>query len=238
MIASFARLSGLWRRVLPTLAVLLTAGCMSPAMNDPVRVGPFFEPRNVQKDLTLGGIRRVVLMPVWTGQVAPEESAQDLDPIFRQALQDQNRFEVVALTREECHRRFGRTALSSAAALPYDLVPTIKRVFAADAVLFVDVTVYRAYHPLAIGVRSRLVTLNNLHQLWAFDNVFAADDAEVAAAARHFFVESQHQGVPGDLTPAVLESPSRFAAYVASATFTTLPPVVLPGLTQSSTRQR
>ena len=216
----------------------LLCGCTSPALNDPARVGPFFHPRNVSSDPTLGGIRRVLLMPVWAGNAAPEESAEDLDPIFRQALQDENRFEVVVLPRSECRRLWGSSALSSASALPHDFIPTVQRLYAADAVMFIDITVYRPYEPLALGIRARLAAVGNLHLVWAFDNVFSADDPTVAASARHFYLGSETQGVPGDLTPAILQSPGRFAAYAASATFTTLPPVTLGRLTESSNVRR
>ena len=232
------RPSQIFAALLVGLGLLLFSGCMNPAIDDPARAGPFFEPKNVSRDPTLGAIRRVLLMPVWGASAMPEESAADLDPVFRQALQEQNRFEVVTMSRSECQRRFGRTALSSAEALPYDFIPTVKRVYAADAVLFVDITVFKPYHPLALGVRARLAAVNNLRLPWTFDNVFAADDPLVAAAARHFYLTSVHSGVPGDLTPAILESPSRFAAYVANATFVTLPPVTfLPG-PQTTSRHR
>jgi hypothetical protein len=218
--------------------VLLGAGCTTPALNDPARVGPFYQPTNVASDPTLGGIRRVVLLPVWHGDLASEETAQDLDPVFRQALQDQNRFEIVSFSREDLRRRFGQSSLSSAAPLPHDFIATVQRLFAADAVMFVDLTTFRPYHPLAIGVRSRLAAVGNLRLVWSFDNVFSADDPTVAAGARHYFLHSEHQGVPGDLTPAVLQSPLRFAAYVANATFVTLPPVTLAALTQTSRGSR
>lgn len=211
---------------------------MSPPVDDPSRVGPFYHPENLRADQTLGAIRRVLLMPVSGGHVAPEESAEDLDPVFRQALQDQNRFEVVTMSREDCRRRFGHSALSSAAALPHDFISTVQRVYAADAVLFVDLTAFRAYHPIAIGIRARLAVVNNLHLVWTFDNLFSSDDPQVAASARHFFLESSHQGVPGDLTPAVLQSPGRFAAYAANATFATLPPVTLAKNPETSSSQR
>lgn len=211
---------------------------MSPGPQDPARVGPFYTPRNVTADPTLGGITRVLIMPVAGGTAAPEESAADFDPVFVRALQEQNRFEVVVLSRQECQRRFGARSLSSAAALPHNFVEVVKGAFGADAVLFVDVTVFRPYHPIALGVRSRLVTLSSNRLVWAFDNVFASDEARVANSARHFYLESGHQGVPGDLTPAVLQSPGRFAAYVAATTFGTLPPVTLGIKQESSSRRR
>jgi hypothetical protein len=218
-------------------ALAFLSSCMEPAINDPARVGPFFQPRNVSKDPTLGGIRRVVLLPVYGGEVVAEESVAELDAIFHQALQQQNRFEVVTLSRDDCRRHFGATAFSSAGALPHDFLGKINRLFAADAVVFVDVTVYRAYHPLALGIRSKLAMINGERLVWTFDNVFSADNVLVSSSARHFYLESEHQNVPGDLTPSVLQSPNRFAAYVAYTTFATLPPVTLARLTETSNQQ-
>lgn len=210
------------------------AGCMTPAVNDPARVGPFYQPKNVAHNPTLGGIRRVVLLPVYGGRLMPEESAATLDPIFRQALQDENRFEIVTLSREECRRRFGASALASTAALPHDFFPALRRVFAADAVLFIDITVYSAYPPLALGIRSKLAVNGGARLVWTFDNVFSADDPLVSAGARHFLLRGAPDDVPGDPTPGVLQSPGSFAAYAAHTTFGTLPPVTLGQISQTS----
>lgn len=209
------------------IVLALLAGCMEPAINDPVRVGPFFQPKNVAHDPTLGGIRRVVLLPVYGGQAVEEDTVGTLDPIFRQALQQQNRFEIVTLSREDCELRFGKTAIGSTTALPHDFFAKLKSAYAADAVMFVDITVYHAYHPLALGIRSKLASIDSMRVIWTFDNVYSTDNPLVAAGARHYFMESEHQGVPGDLTPAILESPGRFATYAAFTTFATLPPVTL-----------
>lgn len=219
-------------------SMVVLGGCASSAIQDPAWAGPFFVPSNVTGDPTLGGIRRVVLLPVWAGNVVPEETAADLDAVFRQALQDQNRFEIVTLTRADCQRRWGKGALASTGALPFDFISTLQRQFAADAVLFVDLTTHRAYHPLALGVRARLAVLNNSHVVWAFDNVFSASDPTVVAAARRHFLKSGHHGVPADMSPAVLQSPGRFATYVAHTTFATLPPVTLGNSTQTSASKR
>jgi hypothetical protein len=214
-------------------AFMLAAGCMSPTIYDPARVGPFFTPTNHVGFASLGGIRRVILLPAWTGRSISAESAADLDPVCLRALQLQNRFEVVTLSRTECHRRFGTPALSSAAALPHDLLAALRKDYAVDAVMFVDITTYQGYRPLALGIRAKLALVDGVTLVWSFDNVFSADDPTVANSARHYFIGSG-QGVPADLTPAVLQSPSRFAAYVADATFRTLPPVTLPPVAERS----
>jgi hypothetical protein len=206
----------------------LGAGCMQPGPYDPARVGPFYSPTNFAAEPTLGGLRRVVVLPVAGGTLAPSEAMAALDPVFVAALQQENRFEVVTLSREDCLRRFHAEALSSAGALPHDLLPTLRRDFAADAVLFIDLTAYSAYRPLAIGLRAKLATLDGTRILWTFDNVFSAADPAVANAARQHFIGADRAGIPADFTPSVLQSPGRFASYAATAMFATLPPVVLP----------
>ena len=100
------------------LALGLAVGCGTPAFHDPARVGPFFTPTNFHGEASLGGLRRVVLLPVSGGMLAPEETVAGFDPVVLAALQRQNRFEVVALSREDCQRRFRVTEFASTAALP------------------------------------------------------------------------------------------------------------------------
>jgi hypothetical protein len=209
-----------------TLAVSL-AGCMHPEMRDPARMGPFFTPKNVVGEPTVGGIRRVVVLPLWVGADTPPESAAQLDEVFVSALQKQNRFEVVTLSRTECLRRFRAEALLSSSALPHNLLPDLQREFAADAVLFVDLTTFRAYKPLALGLRAKLAATADSRLVWSFDNLFAADDPATANGARNYFID-RDRSVPADMTPSALQSPTRFAEYAATAMFGTLPPVVQP----------
>ena len=205
----------------------LSAGCLHPSIDDPARRGPFFAPANHAGDVSLGGVRRVVVLPIWTGPGTPAESAAALDSVFLAALQKENRFEVVSFSREDCRRRYQADALSSSAALPPDLLDVLKREFAVDAVLFVDLTVFNAYKPLAVGLRGKIATIDGSRLIWTFDNVFSADDPAVANSARRHFI-NRDRSVPADLTPAALQSPAKFAGYAASAMFATLPPVLAP----------
>lgn len=213
-------------RTAALLALAILAGCQTPPFDDPARLGPFFVPVNHVGEPGLpSDLRRVVLLPVCGGVVADAEAAAMFDPVFATELQKQNRFEVVVLTRSECRRRFGAAEFSSTAALPHDFLARLRRDFAADAVLWVDLTTYRPYGPLALGVRAKLATISEPRMLWSFDNIFSADNPAVANSARRHFIGQTHTAVPADLSPAVLQSPTRFATYVAAATFATLPPV-------------
>jgi len=225
---SFLNFSGPTARFGTLLGVIFMAGCGTPAFNDPARVGPFFTPVNFSGEPSLGGLRRVVLLPVYGGTLAGLETVAAFDPVFAAALQRQNRFEVVVLSREDCLRKFRAAEFSSVAALPRDFLAVLKRDFAADAVIFVDVTVFRAFRPLAIGLRAKLATLDGTRLVWTFDEVFGADKPAVANSARHHVLVGDRSDVPADLSPAVLQSPARFADYAATAMFATLPSVTLP----------
>lgn len=221
------------RSVLTSLALVAVgalAGCMSPAANDASRLGPFYKPTNVVGDAQLPAtLHRVVVLPISVGNVAPPESGAALDPVFIAELQKQNRFEIVPISREECNQRFHVEEFRSTAALPHDFVAMLQREHAADGVLFIDLTVYKPYRPITIGIRTKLATLSGeVRLLWAFDNVFSADDPAVANSARHHFLNSDRGGVPADLTPSALQSPTRFGAYIAAEAFATLPPVYTP----------
>lgn len=201
------------------------SGCASPSYTDPARVGPFFTPANHSGDATLGGIRRVVVLPIWGGDQASPETAASLDPVFLTALQQEKRFEVISLSRDECRRRYGKEAMSSATMLPHDLFETLKRDFAADAVLFIDLTAYDPYKPITLGLRGKLAALEDSRLVWTFDNIYSSEAPTTANSARHQFLD-RDRSVPTDLTRTALLSPSKFAAYAAASMFATLPPVV------------
>jgi hypothetical protein len=207
-----------------TLATFLGGCASSPAVTDPVRSGPFFTPANHSADASLGSIRRVVVLPAWVGEGTATESAAALDPVFLTALQQEKRFEVVTLSRQECRRRYGAEALSSATALPHDLFESLKRDFAADAVLFIDLTAYYPYKPITLGLRGKLASLEDSRLVWTFDNVYSSESPAAANSARNFFLD-RDRGIPADLTRTALQSPSKFAAYAAASMFATLPPV-------------
>jgi hypothetical protein len=205
----------------------LASGCSTmPTMGHTSAKAAAFTPTNHTGDAKLpAGLRRVVVLPLAGGTVASPESVSALDPVIISALQLQNRFEVVPLTREECHRYFQTNEISSVSEIPANLMSVLQREYAADAVLFIDLTVYRAYHPLEVGLRAKLATIESAHLVWTFDNVFSADDPSVASSAVQYLKTRDQNGLPSDMIAVDLESPVRFATYASAAMFATLPPV-------------
>lgn len=207
------------RASLAALALFALAACARvPHVAGP----PPYAPRNFAGEARLPAtLRRVVLLPAAGAAPVTPEQLRELDVILHRALELQDRFEVVRFDREDCRRRYGVDALGSASALPPGLLGDLAADFAADAVLFVDVTLDRPYRPLALGLRAKLADAKDSHLLWTFDEVVSAEDPRVAAAVRAHYAVS---GAPADLTRTALQSPSQFAGFVAEAMFGTLPP--------------
>jgi hypothetical protein len=206
-----------------TIVLVLGGGCVCPTSHHDF--SPFYTPANHVGAPGLTGIRRVVVLPTWTGTVASRSTAVELDAILLTVLRQQNRFEVVAVGREECRVRFHTESLASWAALPADFMARLQREFAADAVLFVDLTAYSGYRPLTIGLRAKLATIEDSWLLWSFDEVFSAANPAVANSARRHVLRLDPGGGPAEAGSVVLHSPGQFADYAASTMFATLPPV-------------
>jgi hypothetical protein len=222
---------GRWRAIALLSALagasLVLAGCESvqAARRDMAQFKPYV-PQNHAGDAVLpAGLRRVVVLPVSAGEVANPESAAALDPVVIEALERQNRFEVVPISRGECRDHFHADSVSSVGALPANFLSVIRREYRADAVMFVDLTVYKAYQPLSIGLRAKLAMIDDARLVWTFDNVFAAENPVVARSAARFLQAGGENDLPSDLNSAVLESPGQFASYALSTMFSTLPPV-------------
>jgi hypothetical protein len=214
---------------LPVLlvAVILLGGCNSvPGLMDHAggEQGPYFSPVNFRGEAQLPAqVQRVAVLPVHGGTVAGLESAQAMDVVLLKALQQQQRFEVVVLSREECHQLFGSSDFSSVDALPHGFLDQIATRYAVDAVLFTDLTVYQAYRPLSLGLRAKLASVRDVRLIWAFDEVFSADDQAMRNSVRRFYRRGDRP-TRSDPVPAVLQSPVRFGAVAADLMFRTLPP--------------
>lgn len=216
-----------WTQALCVLfAVILCvpfSGCTSassPARSS--RLGPVFSPKNFTAVAEIpAGVRRVAVLPAAGLEGFPHEFGAEQEAMIAASLGATRRFEVVVVDRDRMTGLTGFPVLNSAAEWPAGSMERIAKETAADAVLFTDFTVFRPYSPVAIGVRSRLVRIADGDTvLWAFDEVFDSAEASVARAAwRHAGGGSSRRLVEAT----VLQSPSRFAAYVWDAAFQTLP---------------
>lgn len=206
------------------LFALSLSGCQSASSSDAAKKDRVFQPANYQGVPSLpADVLRVVVLPTAGDGTIGEETLLSLDPVLLKALNQTRRFECVALPREICARYTRQRAVRSVDVLPYDFFPKIASEYAATAVLFLDITHYQGYAPLALGLRAKLVRLDNRTMLWSFDELYSASQPEVANGARRHWQDTPQLDTPTNLGASAIQSPTRFAAYVAHSAFSTMP---------------
>ncbi len=206
------------------LACLLTA---CSATRDPrevhSRAEPYQPTNSAGIELLPASVQRVVLLPAYYAQ-GDAGFLAEVDATMQRELTLTRDFEVVSVSRDALYQRFGERQLSVINPLPPDLLDHLIQRYDADAVVFAEVTAFEPYKPIAIGLRLRLVSLENGQSLWAFDHLFNAGDPRVLAGARQFTELRNSSPFPLDTAHGTFQSPRRFANYCTALAFSTLPP--------------
>src|SRR5262249_26051439 len=118
----------------------------------------------------------------------------------------------------------GRSTWTAEEKLPADFFHKLRSAVDVDAVLVGRLTQYRAYEPLAIGWRLKLIDADGARIVWATDEVFDAQRTDVANAARRYAKAHPASVTPVGDSRRILVSPRRFAQYTANEVVKTLPP--------------
>ena len=204
------------------------SGCTSPRVEHAIRdrpFGPGYEPENVfSVDKLPAGFQRVLVLP----PTDPEGDllSDDLTNALLASLRKANRFEVIP--SGQAYRAIsdlsGEAPLVTRQAVSPAVLKEAQRLGAAG-ILELQMTHYRPYKPLQVGLRSRLVSLADGGQvLWEIDELFDAGQKDVAIGARRYAETFIEQPFPLQSSYSVLMSPLRFTGYVGKMAFETLPP--------------
>jgi hypothetical protein len=205
---------------------LVLMGCSVDHPSDMV-MGPTYAPSNVHHDLATlpRSLQRVAVLPLCaTLDPTSAASARDvLQPVLMEELAKSKRFEIVLVKPEDLEHRTGRPSWTAEDKLPANFLKTLGEDYACEAVLFPQITVYRAYPPLAIGWRLKLVTVHGCQMLWAADEVFDAGHPSVLNGARLYEQQEFRAAGPINDSKSGLNSPRRFGHYSAATLLATLP---------------
>lgn len=207
-----------------TLGLAGLMGCSSTSKSRLDEAAPAFAPQNFSGLRRWPQeIRRVAVLPVADASgTLPLPFTAGYDATWLGALQRTQRAEFVPVDRDTYSRwTDGPSSPASTAILPSDWARRIAVATGAEAALLLDLTQVSPYPPQRLGLRAKLVRLETGEILWASDETFDSSDPAVARAARRFIRAGQF-GRESDAS-AVLQSPSKFAAYATSAIAATLP---------------
>lgn len=169
-------------------------------------------------------VQRVVLLPAFWHQDSSAGFLDDLDLTLTDELNKTNLVEVVPVSRQELSNLFGKWQFATYDVFPSGFFNKLRVQYAADAVIFVDLTSYRAYKPINIGIRAKMVNTLSGESMWAFDTTFDAGDPSIAMGATRYATLRDSSPYPLDASSPILMSPRLFSRYVAFMTFSTLPP--------------
>jgi hypothetical protein len=207
------------------MAGMLSAGCattehQTPPMSSTARPENIFTYPSVLPP----NLRRVALLPIACDEPGSMlvDSCETLRPGLLEELIRTQKFEVVSVSPEILRRHAGRSDWTGAEILPTDFLGMLHREYGCDAVFFCQLTTFRAYSPLTIGWRMKMVDVHTRQIIWAADEVF---DAKAAAGVGSWLIQQGRQLITPEFSDewAVLNSPSRFGRYSAARLLATLP---------------
>lgn len=208
------------------LALTLLAGCATNPFVDQV-IGPSYVPANVfrEHDTLPSAIRRLAVLPLTTvGDASVMEFGRDsLSPVLLAELGRRHQFEIVPITPDQLRRWTGQSSWTGEEKLPPDWFKKLSEAAGVEAILVSRLTQYRAYEPLTIGWRVKLMATDDPRIIWSVDEVFDASQPSVANAARRYAQANPEPSPPIGDSRRVLTSPRRFGHYTANAVFKTLP---------------
>lgn len=203
--------------------MLLLSACRQFEQEKVVREAKPFHPTNLYPTERLpANFSRVAVLPYY---FADEDSPllDYVDEVFHQELAKQRLFETVRVSTEQMKALFGKQRISSSSQLPETFLADIGTATGANGILLVDLDSYRAYKPLALGVRAKLVDAKSADFLWAIDETFDAGQPNIILAANQFQRNVQVNNISARTSGSTTASPRTFAKYVANSTFSTLP---------------
>jgi hypothetical protein len=133
-------------------------------------------------------VKRVLMLPLAhaEAQTTLASGCETLSPVLQEELIKTKKFEVVMADPKTLQNATGRLNWTGTEILPTNFFSSLQRVYGCDAILFCELTAFRAYAPLTIGWRLKLVEVSTQKIIWAADVVFDASDPVVSKSAQEF----------------------------------------------------
>ena len=174
---------------------------------------------NIYRDGELPSqLTRVALLPMYKGDYEHMDLSL-IEENLRLELTKLNLFEVVTVAPETMKELFAQERFSSIEVLPTQLIEKLYARYAVDGLILIDLSYFKAYQPVGIGMRAKLVDCDTGKLVWAIDEVFDSSNPAVSNAARKFYKTESIISYPLQNTQSALHSPNRFSKYVAHSLF-------------------
>ena len=164
-------------------------------------------------------IRRVLLLP-FEYDIDREAVIDEVTEAFAVELRKIGHFEVVVPAG-------GKASLSpeheiwSKGSVNLNNLLYLRKKYDADAIAFGNITHYRPYEPMLLGVKVGIISTNTGDVVWSADGVFDSNENEVAELVKQYF-ENTHQKSALYGWKLILLSMRRYSQFVANQITETL----------------
>ncbi len=171
-------------------------------------------------------VQRVLVLPLTCDKQRLDlvNGCESLEQVLQAELAKTRKFEIAKATSTTLRSRTGRVSWCAEEPLPPKFFESLREAYGCDAVLFCHLTEFKAYAPLSVGWRLRLVDTRSQQTIWASDEVFDAAHSTVQTGVRKFEREQGQGGLlkkPEDWL--ALHSPRRFGEFALASVLATLP---------------
>ncbi len=205
-----------FRELLVVIFVLFLSGCRLYRENGPMGGAYYINP-----DKDMRSIGRVAMIEMENESSYPQISTDVTEALFL-ALQKKQIFGLTVVSQDDPSWRGLHSELDSTLTLKQLLA--IREMLKCDAVLVGTVTEYQPYPRMAIGIRLKLLDLNDGQILWAFEQVWDCADRSTETRIKKYFQSQMRSGFAPLREELVVMSSLKFIKFVAYEVAETLSP--------------
>ncbi|MBI5306780.1 MAG: hypothetical protein HZB37_00145 [Planctomycetes bacterium] len=158
-------------------------------------------------------IRRVLLLP-FEYTTDREAVIDEVTEAFVVELRKIGSFEVVVPTGDKT-LLFSEQEVWVKGSINFASVLTLRRKYDVDAIIFGNITHYRPYEPMLLGVKIGMISTDTGEVVWSADGVFDSNENDVAELVKQYF-ENTHQKSSLYGWKLILLSMRRYSQFVAN----------------------
>lgn len=168
---------------------------------------------NKSDEFAKASIRRVLLLP-FEYNIDREAVIDEVTEAFSVELRKIGSFEVIVPTGNKTaivpeHEIWAKGSVN------ISTLVSLKKKYDVDAIIFGNITHYRPYEPMLLGVKVGMISTDTGSVVWSADGVFDSNENEVAELVKQYF-ESTHQKSALYGWKLILLSMRRYSQFVAN----------------------
>ncbi len=211
------------------LITILLSGCQPSTISYQAADGYYLNP-----DKNLYTVGRVALIELNNDSSYPHVST-DVTKALYLALQKKQLFGLTVINQDnpewrslqldmKSSRQKQKSAFGAPSMFSLEQLMALRNTLKSDAVLTGTITEYKPYPHMTIGMRLKLLDLNDGQLLWALEQVWDCADRKTEAQIKKYFQSQMRSGFEPLHEQLVVISPLKFINFVAYETAETLQP--------------